>query len=54
MEIEPFYPAQAPRGPGEALFPGVVPVTELDARADRYGDVALGVESAWPVGMVTR
>jgi|tagenome__1003787_1003787.scaffolds.fasta_scaffold18667621_2 hypothetical protein len=54
MEIEPLYPAQEPRGTGEALFAGALPAKELDERADRYGDVALGVESAWPMGMVAR
>jgi hypothetical protein len=54
MEIEPLYPAQEPRGTGEALFPGAVPIQDPDQRADRYGDVALGVESAWPAGVVAR
>jgi hypothetical protein len=54
MENEPKYPAQEPGGIVDALFPGFLPAHELEERADRYGDVALGVESAWPTGMVAR
>jgi hypothetical protein len=52
--FEPLTPPQEPGAAREALSDGVLPAQEIDEDADRYGDVALGVESAWPTGMVAR
>jgi hypothetical protein len=45
---------QEPVAAGEVDRPEQVPASESAPAGDRYGDVALGVESAWPTGVVAR
>jgi hypothetical protein len=45
-------PAEARRAASAGAFTiPQLPIAQPDRIADRYGDVALGVESAWPTGI---
>jgi len=49
--FEPLYPEQAKLGTnGEADLPAPGQAPGTGETSDRYGDVPLGVESAWPMG----
>ena len=48
--FESLYPGQAePGANAEAALPAVGQAPGKGDSSDRYGDVPLGVESAWPV-----
>jgi hypothetical protein len=47
--FEPLYPGQEPGANGEADLPAGGALGTGDT-SNRYGDVPLGVESAWPAG----
>jgi hypothetical protein len=49
--FESFYSGQTETGAnGEANLPAIGKAPGTGETPDRYGDVPLGVESAWPAG----
>jgi len=48
--FESFYSRQAEPGAGEADKPALGRASGTSETPNRYGDVPLGVEAAWPAG----